>query len=124
LLDYFTQRFSRLSAKTMAIHESVYPWLSAYAWPGNVRELEHAVEQALALNSSGILTPQDFSEQTGQAACPTPPAPAWLTLAQKQLEYVRQVLSYTGQNISRAAEILKIDRKTLYRFLRKTENGK
>src|SRR4029077_10682727 len=63
LLDSFVRRHSEASSRTTAIHDSVYAMLSHYSWPGNVRELENAVERAIALNSSGVLTPEDFPDE-------------------------------------------------------------
>jgi len=121
LLDRFVRRYAAASSKTIAIHESVYPMLSRHDWPGNVRELENAVERAIALNSSGVLTPEDFPDEIWQgpiSASPTPvSAGSYMTLAEKEKEYILEVLEATGQNASRAAEILDIDRRTLYRIL-------
>ena len=121
LLDHFVRLYSQASAKSMAIHESVYPTLIHYDWPGNVRELENAVERAIALNSSGILTPDDFLGEIKQSqADPNAPGSAiypYLSLAEKEKEYVLEVLQATGQNATRAAEVLDIDRRTLYRIL-------
>jgi len=126
LLDHFVRQYARASGKEIAIHESVYPMLSAHNWPGNVRELAHAVERAIALNSSGILTIQDFYDPLK----PSPPGsspsadgrPAVrLSLAEKEREYILEVLAAAGQNITRAAEILDIDRRTLYRILKRSE---
>jgi two-component system, NtrC family, response regulator AtoC len=122
LLDHFVRQYATASGKEVAIHDSVYPLLSAYAWPGNVRELAHAVERAIALNSSGMLTPQDFADQVGRG--PYPPASGQrplLTLAEKEREYILQVLESTGQNVSKAAEMLDIDRRTLYRILKRSQ---
>jgi transcriptional regulator with PAS, ATPase and Fis domain len=121
LLDYFVRRHAEASSKTIAIHDSVYSMLSHYSWPGNVRELENAVERAIALNSSGVLTPDDFPEEirspidTSRSVSTS--AISLMTLADKEKEYVLQVLAATGQNVTRAAEILDIDRRTLYRIL-------
>jgi transcriptional regulator with PAS, ATPase and Fis domain len=121
LLDHFVRRYAAASSKTIAVHESVYPMLRRYDWPGNVRELENAIERAIALNSSGVLTPEDFPEEIrqGQTSITSPPAETghFLTLAEKEKEYILEVLEATGQNVSRAAEILDIDRRTLYRIL-------
>jgi DNA-binding NtrC family response regulator len=122
LLDHFVSRYARAAGKTIAVHDSVYSMLSYYAWPGNVRELENAVERAIALNSSDVLMPEDFPEeirQTKAGVAPSEPSrPAsWVTLAEKEKEYVLEVLGASGDNMSRAAEILDIDRRTLYRIL-------
>jgi two-component system, NtrC family, response regulator AtoC len=121
LLDYFVRHYATTSSKTVAIHEAVYPMLSRYSWPGNVRELENAVERAIALNSSGVLTPQDFPEEIQKVQSSAGASQARLgpypTLAEKEKEYILEILEVAGQNASRAAEILNIDRRTLYRIL-------
>jgi two-component system, NtrC family, response regulator AtoC len=121
LLDHFVRRYAAASDRTIGIQELVYPMLIQYDWPGNVRELENAVERAIALNSSGVLTRDDFPaeirrgfEGTGLLSTRLSPH---LTLAQKEKEYILEILEVTGQNASRAAEILDIDRRTLYRIL-------
>lgn len=129
LLEHFVTQYAQASQKEIAIHEEVYSFLSAYAWPGNVRELLHAVERAIALNSSGILTIQDFPEQCRNLPPAAPnvslpsqagQAPAALcTLAEKEKQYLLEVLAATGQNISQAAKILGIDRRTIYRILKR-----
>jgi DNA-binding NtrC family response regulator len=121
LLDFFVRRHAKATAKEIAIQASVYDFLSAYPWPGNVRELAHAVERAIALNSSGILTRQDFPDQLASSGN-TVPAPATgsvplVSMAEKEKEYVLEVLNAVHQNVSKAAEILDIDRRTLYRIL-------
>jgi two-component system response regulator AtoC len=124
LIEYFIQQSAHATGKTLAVHDSVYPLLARYAWPGNVRELENILERAVALNSSGILTPEDFPEEirkcgpaisSVEAAVGTPRA--FQTLAERERDYVLEVLAAAGDNASRAAEILDIDRRTLYRIL-------
>ncbi len=121
LLDFFVRRYSTVASKAIAVHESVYAMLSHYDWPGNVRELENAIERAIALNSSGVLTPEDFPEEIQTHATPAAAAKVktgpFVTLAEKEKEYILEVLESCGQNASRAAEILNIDRRTLYRIL-------
>lgn len=121
LLDHFVRRVSISAGKTVGVQERVHSMLSRYPWPGNVRELENAVERAIALNSSGVLTPDDFPQEIQQPQAilaSEPPSPAsWVTLAEKEKDYVLEVLAAVGDNVSRAAEILDIDRRTLYRIL-------
>ncbi|MEW5976870.1 MAG: sigma-54 dependent transcriptional regulator [Acidobacteriota bacterium] len=121
LLDHFVRRYGAASPRPIAVHDSVYPMLARYGWPGNVRELENSVERAIALSSSGILTPDDFPDEVRQQEAPLPlstkRAKTYCTLAEMERDYVLEVLQATGQNVSRAAEVLDIDRRTLYRIL-------
>jgi DNA-binding NtrC family response regulator len=92
--------------------------LERHAWPGNVRELEHAVERAVALGSSELLLPDDFPPGLRE------PGPRGLTLPRPHMTldevkrwYIERVLVETGGNKLRAADILGVDRRTLYRNL-------
>ena len=119
LLNHFVQHFAAASSKPIAISDGVYSLLARYPWPGNVRELENAVERAIALNSSGILMPTDFPEEireTGEHRPAAGPGP-FKTLEEKTLEYVLEILEATGRNVSQTADILGIDRRTVYRIL-------
>jgi DNA-binding NtrC family response regulator len=92
--------------------------LSAYAWPGNVRELEHVVERAVALCSAPLLLPEDLPPEIRAATVRPPALPAArMTLEELKRWYVTTILEETGGNKLRAAEILGIDRRTLYRIL-------
>ncbi len=128
LLDHFVLRFAAASGKTIAVHESVYPMLVRYDWPGNVRELENALERAIALNSTGLLTPEDFPDEirnaeasmslSPQAAGRAPqPVESYLPLSEIEKNYVLEVLEASEGNVSKAADILSIDRRTVYRIL-------
>ncbi|HET7754205.1 MAG TPA: sigma-54 dependent transcriptional regulator [Anaeromyxobacteraceae bacterium] len=105
---------------SVAITPAAQELLVAYDWPGNVRELENVIARALALNPSGVIVPDDLPEKlrgpVGVFASPDRPG-ARPTLADVERRYAAQVLAETGGNKSRAAEILGIDRKTLYRIL-------
>ncbi|WP_242342341.1 sigma-54-dependent transcriptional regulator [Anaeromyxobacter terrae] len=94
--------------------------LVAWRWPGNVRELENVVARALALNPTGVIEPDALPEPIrGPAAAPIPAVAAGErpTLAELERRYAAQVLAEQGGNKTRAAEVLGIDRKTLYRIL-------
>jgi transcriptional regulator of acetoin/glycerol metabolism len=75
------------------------------------------------LNSSGILTPEDFPEEVRKPQASAGPqavsasSTSFVTLAEREKDYILEVLAATGQNVSQAAEILDIDRRTLYRIL-------
>ncbi|MCY3004246.1 MAG: sigma-54 dependent transcriptional regulator [Planctomycetota bacterium] len=103
--------------------------LCAAPWPGNVRQLEHALERATLLSSSGTLTLADFTAElppTANAAANAGPAlPAGAdhalkrALEQPERELVRAALEATGGRRGRAAELLGINRTTLYNKMRK-----
>jgi two-component system response regulator AtoC len=92
--------------------------LSAHQWPGNVRELEHAIERAVALTSSELLLPDDFPLElhAPRAGGLTLPRPR-MALDEVKRWYIEQVLDDVRGNKVRAAEVLGIDRRTLYRML-------
>jgi transcriptional regulator with PAS, ATPase and Fis domain len=89
--------------------------VASYAWPGNVRELRHAVERAALLADGNVVTAAllPVGDLVATAARGT-----W-TLDQLESHYIREVLSMTRRNYSRAAEILGINRKTLLEKRRK-----
>jgi DNA-binding NtrC family response regulator len=117
LFDFFLKRYSARRGKTLAVHPEVLSFLAGYSWPGNVRQLENVVERAVALNTSGVFAIEDLPEemQASKRKMPQPHEGAWLTLAEMEEHYIQEVIAATGGNISRAAEILGIDRRTLYR---------
>ena len=125
LAEHFAQKHGR--SEGSAISSEAREVLLAHDWPGNVRELENVIARALALNPSGVVLPEDLPDAI-RAASPAP-APAPLpdtsdrpTLAELERRYASQVLLETGGNKTRAAEILGIDRKTLYRILGERED--
>jgi DNA-binding NtrC family response regulator len=123
------ERFLRAASENagrgrLRLSEEALGRLVAYDWPGNVRELESAVEYA-ALHARGAevaaedLPPRLQSAEVRQAASRTPLAALYEDLpALDELErrYLLYVLEATGGNRTRTAEILRIDRRTLYRM--------
>jgi len=97
--------------------------LVAYDWPGNVRELESAIEYAVLRARGNEVTPDDLppklQSQHLKAASRSPLSALFGDLpALEELErrYLLYVLEAAGGNRTRAAEILGIDRRTLYRM--------
>lgn len=118
LFDHFLKRHSRRMGKTIAAHEDVMEMLAAYSWPGNVRELENVVERAVTLNTTGVLAPSDFAEELHRPQKSPALFPHELvSLEEIERQYILHVLDRLNGNMSRAAELLEIDRRTLYRML-------
>ncbi|WP_025321410.1 sigma-54-dependent transcriptional regulator [Deferrisoma camini] len=93
--------------------------MEAYHWPGNVRELKNVVRRACILAERPLLTPDLLPFGTGPR--PLSPSgrhglsPLWVI----ERDHIRAVLESTNWNKSRAAEILGVDRKTLYAKIEK-----
>jgi DNA-binding NtrC family response regulator len=119
LAQHFLGKYARATGKpVVAISPAAMARLEAFHWPGNVRELEHVVERAVVLASSAVILPDDLPPDLVPPEPPTPGLPQRrLTLEELKQWYLGQVLDETGGNKARAAEILGIDRKTLYRML-------
>jgi two-component system, NtrC family, response regulator AtoC len=109
------------------VDERALHYLVSYSWPGNVRELENVIERAITLNRSGRITPEDIPTKVcgydaeSVAAKPGADDLAALfvglpTIDEMERRYLLYVLDATGGNRKRAAEILGINRRTLYRM--------
>jgi DNA-binding NtrC family response regulator len=95
--------------------------LTAYPWPGNVRELRNALERAVTLARGGEIAvgdlPPRMRDAEGIVDRVSDASRRALPLRELEREYILEVLRQTGGNKSRTAEILGLDRKTLYRKL-------
>jgi len=80
--------------------------LMAYDWPGNVRELQNVLQQTLLLSPFMMILPENLPEKfRGKAE--------WRPLEGAEREQILQMLKNTEWNLSRTAQLLCIDRKTL-----------
>jgi two-component system response regulator HydG len=93
-----------------------------YPWPGNVRELANAMDRAVALTRYDTVGVEDLPPHVRDHRPPVPygagDAAALVSLREMERRHIRRVLAAVGGNRSRAARILGLDRKTLYRKLR------
>jgi len=102
--------------------------LERYDWPGNVRELKHLMQRLAAL-SSGIIRLEDLPSEivsiprAASVINEVIPEGELPTLEQLERSYLLRVLSAVGGNKSRAAEVLGVDRKTLYRMIERQMNA-
>lgn len=87
--------------------------LEDYAWPGNIRELSHVIERCVVLSSGQTILPQDLPGEilNGQSASEQQ------SLQSNEKDQIMRVLTEVGNNKSKAAQILGINRTTLYRKL-------
>jgi DNA-binding NtrC family response regulator len=120
LAHHFLRKYNARYERNARLTESGMRALQNYSWPGNVRQLQHMIERLI------ILAPQSrIDEETiRQAIEVTEPREQMSeTLADTEAEQIRRVLAATGGNKSRAAKILGIERKTLYRKLERMGLG-
>jgi two-component system response regulator AtoC len=101
--------------------------LRLYHWPGNVRELENVIERAVSLAHGPLIVPGDLPDAIQQSSEATglslddrgrsdERTDQLMTLEEMEKRYLLRVLRDTGGNKVRAAKILGIDRRTLYRM--------
>ena len=92
--------------------------LYRYRFPGNVRELQNAIERAVTFAQSHHLQVDDLPERMLEVRDPTADKqPHWHTLQAHQDAYIQDVMNHVGGNKKKAAEILGVTRRTLYRWL-------
>ena len=99
----YRDRYLKIDPEAMEI-------LDRYDWPGNIRELESVIQRAVIMCNERV-TLDDLPENL-KYTIDFPEKP-FVSLKQLEKEYILKVLAYTGNNKSRAAAILQIDRKTL-----------
>jgi DNA-binding NtrC family response regulator len=121
LANHFVQKFTQESNSTIReISREAMGILLSYPWPGNVRELENVIERAVTLGRGPAIQPGDLPPHLAGGAGPVEKALAQeATLEDLERDYIRAVLRRTKGHQIRAAAILGIDRRTLYRKIRR-----
>lgn len=122
LAFHFLRKYGEANGKAIGgIAPETMARLEAYSWPGNVRELENAIERAVAVSIHPILLPDDLPLHIASCSAATEAGelgPVELVpLDAVTRRHIARVLAATGGNKKRAAEILGVDRRTLYRML-------
>jgi DNA-binding NtrC family response regulator len=117
---FIGQCSDRAKKKMTGVSEDALKLLVNYPWPGNVRELENVIQRAIALGRNETILPEDLPSSMLQEIKENVLDKGLrekYTIDQLEKEYIRKVLIEAGGNKSKAAEILGLDRKTLYRKL-------
>jgi DNA-binding NtrC family response regulator len=122
LIEHFIAKYAEASdAPPLEVSAEALAILTAYAWPGNIRELENVIERAVAMTGGAALILDDLPERlrSGDLAAMVlnQARENHMTLRKIEQTYVAVILRRTDGNKSRAAEMLGLDRKTLYRKL-------
>jgi len=111
----------RFGKKARVMSPETMKRLVQYPWPGNVRELQNAVEHAVSLAEREVISPDDLptflGDEEDARSLVARAAQKRYTASELEQLYVMKILDETGGNKARAAQILGMDRKTLYRKL-------
>ena len=91
--------------------------LENYDWPGNVRELRNTIEKMVVLSTGALLDVVDVPEQMQSTPAPLVDLSSSVTLGENEKAQILAVLKEVGGNRTRAAQVLGISRRTLYRKL-------
>ena len=122
LAEHFLEKYRLpLGKEIRGLSPEVSRQLHAYPWPGNVRELEASIQRAVTLAKGKFITPEDLSFE--EALTPSnhaggSPHPLNDAIRDAERRYLQEVLQSVGGQRMRAAEILGISRKTLWKKLK------
>jgi two-component system response regulator AtoC len=119
LADHFLRKYASQNNKpVLRISPEAMDLLVRYQWPGNVRELENVMERAGTLSVTNLILPEDLPRRLHMepARMSLSSLPSRMPLSELEKLYIQKVLEETGGNKKKAAGILGIDRRTLYRM--------
>jgi two-component system, NtrC family, response regulator AtoC len=123
LANHYLEHFALQSQKDVhSLSPEAAEKLSAYAWPGNVRELANCMERAVALTRNESIGIADLPEKirtyrTSHVLVAATDPSELVPMEEVEKRYILRVLEAVGGNKTLAAQVLGLDRKTLYRKL-------
>ncbi|MBI4617093.1 MAG: sigma-54-dependent Fis family transcriptional regulator [Planctomycetes bacterium] len=120
LMAHFVEKYSRANDRQVAgVSPEAMELLDRYDWPGNIRELENCLEQAVVLCRNDRITPEllPLKIRQSQGARDVVEFPVGTDLRSVEKEMILQTLAYVDGNKTKAAKILGIGTRTLYRKL-------
>ncbi|WP_372921360.1 sigma-54-dependent transcriptional regulator [Roseovarius sp.] len=124
LASYFVSKYARRFDKPVdGLTTDALAALVRYDWPGNVRELENVIQRAIILTPSSLIDVDSFppevmdssAEGAGRALDYMQPQ----TLEEIEIYFIRKTLRQTGGDRSMCAQILGIDKSTLWRKIKR-----
>jgi len=123
LTEHFLKQLAQERGQAYGISPEALSALVSYVWPGNVRELENVLESTVALNRSGMITPEDLPDKIRvtprDGKGPDDLYTDLPSLVELKKRYVAYVLRISAANKAKASDILGITRRTLYNILEK-----
>jgi DNA-binding NtrC family response regulator len=118
-------QFLREAAPDKQFTQDAWSWLLAQPWPGNVRELKSAVQRAAILSdATEIHAKHFFTGSNASSKSGSSSSPQWLGAGDLEsaknvfiMQKIEQALEITSGNRTRAAELLGVTSRTLFRYL-------
>jgi DNA-binding NtrC family response regulator len=126
LAAHFLEVYTKTAQKQIkGISREAMNFLMEYHWPGNVRELENVIERAVIMSDQESLTPRDLPDYLREefSNLVKKGLKARKSLDEIKDEYISEILRETGGNKKAAADILKVNPRTLYRFEKKVHTN-
>jgi DNA-binding NtrC family response regulator len=126
LVQHFVTQFNqKLNRRVQGVTPKAEVMLESYNWPGNIRELRNVIERAIILCSGDRIHASELplGGVENWTAAPSEDSEQLLSLDEVESLHIQRILAATGQNLSRAAEILGVTRTTLYNKVRKYNLG-
>ena len=114
LVHYFLKRYNERYHLDTKLTDSGLKVMEEYSWPGNIRQLQHMMERLTILAPGGRIDDAAVRQSIEQMDSRDHASDS---LADTEAEQIRRVMAATNGNKSRAAKVLGIERKTLYRKL-------
>jgi DNA-binding NtrC family response regulator len=114
----FLKSACRRANRDVQLSPSALDVLAAYDWPGNVRQLENTIERIVVFSRGSVVGADDLASllQSGRHEPPSRLFEDLQPLEEVERRYLEYVLEAVGRNRTRAAAVLGIDRRTLYRM--------
>ena len=124
LCNYFLQRTAESLKKPVpSISEKAMERICAYAFPGNVRELENIIERTVIMTNGNTIHPANLPDEFGGGTSSLIRVEenevSLVSLQENEKRYIEKVLRKTDNNKTKAAEILSIDRASLWRKMKR-----
>lgn len=122
LVEHFIHSSGIVAKRGATVSPEAMGVLVRYDWPGNARELQNVIERALILSDGDVLQPAELP--IGVRAAPVREngaATTRMTLADAERRYIRQVLGECNGHRQKAARVLGISERNLYRKLKELE---
>jgi DNA-binding NtrC family response regulator len=122
LVEHFIEKHNiEMEKKIEGISPEALNQVMAHDWPGNVRELENTIERAMVITKGNIIKVEDLGLHLQQGEVSLTVVSVDKSLKAIEREHIVKVLKENDWNIQRSAEILGIDRVTLYNKIKKYE---